>query len=122
MILEHFPNAVQESFLLIELADLAADPATSSYRGHQEYGELSGRETFDRSAWDAGYLDHDVDGQQIPLPPDARLVSRWLNGKILVVAKGSIWNGESGTYDGRHNNLSATQIREGIEAVQARRR
>ena len=120
MVLQHFPDAVQESFLLIELAALPADPVTSVYRDSQEYGELPGGEVFPRSAWDAGYLDHDEEGREIPLPEDARLVSRWLNGKILVVAKGSIWNGDPGTYDGRHNDLTAAQIRERIEAALSR--
>ena len=48
MVLQHFPDAVQESFLLIELADLPADPVTSVYRDSQEYGELPGGEVFPR--------------------------------------------------------------------------
>lgn len=122
MILEHFPDAVQESFLLIELANLAPDPVTSVYEGSQEYGELPDGRTFDRSAWDAGYLDHDVNGLGTPVPDNARLVVRWLNGKILVVAKGSMWNGTPATYNGNHNDLSASQIRQTIETALAQRR
>lgn len=117
MTLEHIPQHARESFLLIELEPLAADPVGSSGPLSQELVEIPGRGYLSREVWDRGYLGHDADGNEIPLPGDARLVQRWLGGKILLVAKGSIWNGIPGTYDARHNTLSSEQIRAFIEGV-----
>lgn len=116
MILEHFPDRVQESFLLIELATLEANPVTGVYRDSQEYVEVPGYDCFERSVWDAGYIGYDEDGREIPIPEDARLVERWLSGKILVVAKGSRWNSSPRTYDGRHAQMRSDEIRDAIES------
>jgi hypothetical protein len=40
---------------------------------------------------------------------------RWLQGKVLLVAKGSLWNSVPATYDGRHNGMTAAEIRRTIE-------
>lgn len=117
MTLEHFPDRPQESFLLIDLKPLAAHYASDPYRDHQELVEIPGQGYFERSVWDAGYIDHDEFGREVPLPDDARLVSRWLKGKILVVAKGSLWNSTSRTYDGRHTGMTAADIRALIEGA-----
>lgn len=117
MILEHFPEQVRESFMLIELAPLQADPADPTAVQSQELVEIPGRGYRSREVWDRGYLGHDDDGREIPLPAGSRLVARWLGGKILLVAKGSIWNSIPGTYDARHNTLSSEQIRAFIEGA-----
>jgi hypothetical protein len=57
----------------------------------------------------------DENGDEIPVPDDARLTVRWLRGKVLLVAKGSLWNGDPAAYDGRHNGMTAAQIRITIE-------
>jgi hypothetical protein len=68
-----------------------------------------------RLIWDRGFLDHDENGDEIPIPRHARLTVRWLQGKVLLVAKGSLWNSDPATYDGRHNGMTAAQIRSTIE-------
>lgn len=127
--LERIEEAVQESFLLLELDDLSPSGAyeadddddedgTSRFiieHGSEELLEVAPGEYVERGVWDRGYLGHDAQGRERPLPRSARLVVRWLRGKILLVAKGSLWNGDSGTYDGRHNRASSTAIRNVIE-------
>lgn len=116
MVAEYFPQAELESFLLIELEQLdALEEKTPSSEPRQEFLELTEKGYVDRSIWDQGFLEIDENGDEIPLPDDARLVTRWLQGKILLVAKGSIWNGDPTTYDGRHNNMSSAQIQAAIE-------
>lgn len=70
---------------------------------------------MERYVWDAGHFGYDEDEGEIPLPDEARLVVRWFNGKVLFVSKGSMWNGTPATYDGRHDSMSAAEIRAIIE-------
>ena len=126
--MERIESDPGESFLLLELDEL---PPSGVYardededkepdvpqgdRGKEELLELSPGEYVDRSIWDRGFLSYDDDGRERPLPRTARIVVRWFRGQILLVAKGSLWNGDSGTYDGRHNRMSANTIRRIIE-------
>lgn len=119
--LEVIESEPGESFLLLELGAL---PRMTNYEpsegldadirerllGSEELLELTPGEYFDRSLWDEN---EGPDGE--PLPDSARLVVRWMRGKILFVAKGSRWNGSSRTYRGIHNGMSATDIRSLIE-------
>ena len=77
--------------------------------------ELAPSEYVERYVWDQGHLGYDESSREIPLPDDARLMTRWFDGKILFVTKGSMWNGTPATYDGRHDTMSAEQIRAMIE-------
>jgi hypothetical protein len=114
--LEYFPAAPHQSFLLLELDGLVASGVNNYSSDHKEEVVEYPRGTYlNRDLWERGYLRHDENGREIPLPPESRLVTRWLDGKILIVAKGSLWNGDAGTYDGRHNAMTAFQIREIIE-------
>ena len=125
LILEHVEREPSESFLLLELADLAPsgvyayDDEEAQDRGRrrrrEELVELSQGNYVERSVWDQGHLGYDRDGSEIPLPAEARLIFRWFNGKMLFVTKGSMWNGTPATYDGRHDNMSAEDIRSAIE-------
>lgn len=122
LILEYIPESPIDSFLLLELARL--EP--SGVYGHRESGramfseelaELSPRMYVDRAVMDAGYVGHDENGREIPLPHETRLVTRWFRGKILIVAKRSIWNGNPQTYDGRHNTMTSAEIKSLITEV-----
>ena len=68
-----------------------------------------------RSLWDEGNLGYDERGRELPLPKEARLVIRWFGGGVLIVAKGSIWNGIAATYDGRHDRMTPAEVREAIQ-------
>lgn len=110
--LEVFGDAPLESFLLLELDDL---PSTGIERGQpgvsEEVFQHPPGSYVSRQVMDIGYLGHDRDGNEIPLPREGRAGTRWLSGKMLIVAKASIWNGDTGTYDGRHANMTSHAIR-----------
>jgi len=122
-------DSAGNSFLLLELDNLDpsgvydTDENESDGDNDAEHAELSSEEVLEvapadyvsRDVWDRGFLDHDETGDEIPIPDDARLAVRWLKGKVLLVAKGSLWNGDPATYDGRHNGMTAAQIRRTIE-------
>lgn len=120
LILEHFPYRPQESFLLLDLEPLAPTGVYDRNRGSEELVDVPGRGYLSREVWDRGYLGYDEYERELPIPEDARLVTRWLEGKILLVANGSLWNSTPATYDGRHNHMSATEIRQMIERALAR--
>jgi len=121
-------DSAGNSFLLLELDNLDPsgvygtdenEPDRNSDAEHAEQSseelvEVAPAEYVSRDVWDRGFLDHDENGDEIPIP-DARLTVRWLKGKVLLVAKGSLWNGDPATYDGRHNGMTAAQIRTTIE-------
>jgi hypothetical protein len=113
---EHFPAAPINTFLLLELADLQPSGVYGEHhRPSEELVELTPGQYVERGVWDDGYYGHDERGREIPLPDDSRLIVRWFSGKILFVAKGSLWNGTPATYRGQHNNMTSTQIRQAIE-------
>jgi len=123
--LERIQEAPGESFLLLELGELPtaraierdtdeSDSVSRRLRLCEDLVEANG-EYFDRMVWEQGYLEHDEYGREIPLPDNTRTVSRWLGGKVLFVAKGSMWNGTPRTYDGRHNTMAANDTRRVIE-------
>lgn len=125
LVLEWIDRDPAQSFYLLELDELGlsgAYPEDEDGEGRtrrlasEEYVETADGAVYGRSAWD----DNETpDGR--PLPGDAKLVVRFLRGKVLFVTKGSIWNGNPGTYDGRHSNMTSARIREIIETVIARR-
>ena len=118
--LEHFPETPLESFLLLELGELKPSGIYEELAGpKEELVEVDG-EYVERSHWDEGTIGEDEDGDPLPLPDDARLVTRFLSGKILVVSTGSIWNSVPATYDGRHSRMEASEIRRQISDVLAR--
>jgi len=134
LVLERIAEAPAESFLLLELAPLkpsgvypprddsdSDDTVARRLRHFEEVLELSAGDYVERGVWDDGHLGHDENGYEIPLPDTARLVVRWMSGKVLFVCKGSLWNGTPATYDGRHNRMTVQEIRELIERSLAAR-
>jgi hypothetical protein len=119
--LERIDLAPAESFLILELDELRPSGVYERRddgryeRSSEELVEIEAGEYLDREIWDRGFLDIDEDGREVPIPRSARLMVRWFRGKVLIVVKGSLWNGTAATYDGRHNKMSAAQIREVIE-------
>lgn len=134
---ERVVGAPGNSFLLLELDQL---PLTDVYeddpdeveedglgirgrileRGQEEVVEISPGHYVDRSVWDHGSLGYDEDGREVPIPQGARLVVRFLRGKVLFAAKASLWNRDPTTYDGRHSNMTPDEVREAIERSIAR--
>jgi serine/threonine-protein kinase len=121
LIVQRLPQAHGQSFALLELDTLQPSGVYEPIEEgplsrREELVEVGPREYLERSVWDQGFLDYDQSGYEIPLPEDARLLVRWFNGKILFVSKGSLWNGTSGTYDGRHDRMGTAGIQSVIEA------
>jgi hypothetical protein len=121
-------DSAGNSFLLLELDELNpsgvydtdtnetdGDNADRADLSSEELLELAPADYVSRDVWDRGVLGHDENGDEIAIPDDARLAVRWLKGKVLLVAKGSLWNGDPATYDGRHNGMTASEIRRIIE-------
>ena len=121
MTLEYVEAAPAESFIIVELDRLERsdvyeiDGDACGERRSEELVELSPGLYVERAIWDAGYSGQDKTGRDLPLPSEARLVHRLFDGRLMLVTKGSIWNGSPGTYDGRHDRWSNGQIRMFIE-------
>lgn len=130
LVLERFPDALAESFFILEaepldLADVEGEDfldeerdavlSRRRTRGSEEILELAPRHYVPRSVWDDGNLGIDSNGDKIPLPSGARVVVRWLNGRFMFLSTGSLWNGVPATYDGRHDRLTTSAIRAQIQ-------
>lgn len=120
LIIERIDADPAESFVLLELDRLDTSGAYTEERnegmretGIEEVLEIDGR-YYSRDGVDDGYY-RDENGRERDLPERWRIVVRFLKGQILIVVKGSIWNGASGTYNGMHNTMGADQIRGAIE-------
>ena len=119
--LEHFPESPWNSFFLLETAPLKPSGVYERHpRPYEELLELPGGEYVERSCLDAGYIGHDESGDEIPIPDPHRLVTRFFSGKFLMVAKASLWNQDSATYDGRHSQMTPAAIRGVIAAATGR--
>lgn len=114
---EFIESSPHDSFLLLHLSELKPSGVYENAENYEELLDLGDGEYVERSVWDQGYHGHDERGYELPLPKSARLVIRWFGGKILFVAKGTLWNGSTRTYDGVHNRLTAAEIKAGIERV-----
>lgn len=116
-----------ESFLLLELAHLeptgAYDEEYSrrlAERGDEEVIDLGGARYVRRDGSDDGVY-FDEHGTERDLPDNHRQVMRFLGGSIMLVTKGSIWNGLSATYDGRHSRMSVEQLQDLVQNLITRR-
>jgi serine/threonine-protein kinase len=83
----------------------------------EELLELPGGKLVKHSILDHGYYGHDERGIEKPIPRPWRSISRYFAGKFLLVCKASAWNLTPATYDARHNQMTAAQIRAMIEAA-----
>lgn len=118
--LEYVATQPAESFLIVELEPLelsgiyGADPDVPRRR-QEELVELAAGDYAERWTWDAGYVEHDGDGREVPLPADARVLKRILDGRMMLVNKIGVWSSVGAHYDGRHDRLTNQQIRDLIE-------
>ena len=83
----------------------------------EELTELPDGQYRERSAWDSGVVGHDENDHEIPLPKGSRLVVRFFKGSFVFFAKGSLYNKNTGTTDGRHDKVTAAQFRTHIKEV-----
>ncbi|WP_315927490.1 hypothetical protein [Mesorhizobium sp. SP-1A] len=122
LVLERIASDPAESFLMLELDDLEPsgsnqkDRERSTLRRQEEAIEVGRGKYVGRAAYEDGYFVDDR-GYERELPEDARPVLRLLNGQIMLVTKGSIWNGSSRTYSGLHDGMTTPQIRAVIQQI-----
>jgi serine/threonine-protein kinase len=113
---EHLSDSPWNSFFLVETRPLEA---SGVYGGdettYEEVLEVAPGKYVSRGHLDEGHMGYDEEGREIPLPEGNRLVCRYMTGRFLIVAKASLWNLVSATYDGRHDSMSAAEIRRQIE-------
>ena len=84
----------------------------------EELLEVSPGNYMDRSYWEAYNLGEDENGYTIPLPPEARVITRKFNGGAFVIfSKFSLYNSVPSTYDARHNRMNDKEFRQYVEAI-----
>lgn len=106
------------SYFRIETNELEPSGVYDSLTfNHEELTELRPKEYVDLISWDHGVYGYDEYGDELPLPRNARPVSRYFRGAFVIFAKGSLYNFNTRTYDARHNKMSATGFRKHIESV-----
>ncbi|WP_153556474.1 hypothetical protein [Roseimaritima sediminicola] len=113
---EIFPDNMEFSYFRIDCDDLAPSGVCDELAfDHEELVQLDDGTYLDRSLWDRGYMSHDPDGNEIPFPGTARIVTRHIKGSFVIFCKASAYNADSSTYDGRHSKMSAPDFRTYIE-------
>lgn len=128
MTLEYIADEPAESFIIIDLDELSPSGVYSREAHDDDSEENEEREQLseevlelnpgvhvDRSVLDVGFLGHDENGDEIPVPDHARLVVRMFRGRLMLVTKGSLWNGAPHTYGGQQNRMTNEQIRSLLE-------
>ena len=100
-----------QSFLMLELDDLPPAVARDDERAErarawrqEELLDLGGGDYVER-----GSVDEEA------IPDTARNVVRLFNGQVMLVTKGSIWNGASVTYSGVHDTETHSEVRKVIQ-------
>lgn len=112
---EYFPESPWNSFFLMETKPLLPCGVYDNNSEYEEVCEISPGEYVDINHYETGVLGYDEDHNEIKIPENSRRVSRRMKGKFLIVAKTSFWNMDTSTYDGRHDIMSASEIRNIIQ-------
>lgn len=112
---EYIENAPIESFFLLELRQMQPTGLYETVDGYSEQVARIDGEDYDYGVMEHGVWQHDEDGNEVPVPEDAKTVLRLLSGKLLIVSQGSMWNHTNSNWNGRHNAMTADEIRSVIE-------
>lgn len=105
-----FGNNYEWAYFRLELNKLEPSGIYPDMDGYssEELTELSPGVYVDRFYLDEGYYN----GEK--LPEGTRCVSRYFEGTFVIFAKGSIYNRNAGTYDGRQNRMTDKEFYEMI--------
>ena len=115
---EHISGSPVNSFFVLSTQEIQPSGVYHEMSGqYEELLELPDGEYRNRSALDEGHLGYDKSDAEIPIPDPHRLIIRFLSGAFLIVAKRSLWNRTTATYDGRHAEMTPIQIRQQIESA-----
>jgi hypothetical protein len=99
------------AYFRLEMRDLAPSGIYEHLSfDREELLELRPGHYVDRSGWDVGAVEYDDDGNPLPLPAKARVVTRRFCGSLLMVAKASTYNALD-KYDGLHAKLTSDEFR-----------
>lgn len=109
LIFESFPNNSDWNYFRLETEKLEQLVEHSSEINEEAFTEIEPLKYTDLECY--GYNDFNGDR----LPKTARCIRRILNGTFLICLKTSVYNHDSTTYDGRHNNMSTDEFRDYIE-------
>ena len=113
---EFIGKSIEWAYFRLEVGGLAPSGVYETLdSAYEELTELTKGNYGSRSVIDEGHDGYDEDGNEKPLPEEARLVVRVLEGSFLVVAKASPYNMTNSTYDGRHDKMSAAEFRSYME-------
>jgi hypothetical protein len=114
--LEIFPTDFEWSYFRIETNKLSSSGVYEDLDGnYEEVVELEPFRYVDRSGWDEGRLGYDENGDEIPLPKNARLLMRYLQGSFVIFPKASRYNMTSSTYDARHDKMNYEEFKRHIK-------
>lgn len=116
LIFESIDPDLEWNYFRLELLQLAAsgvygDDGDEAF--DEELCELNSGNYVHRHYWDEGEYDDER------LPSSARPLIRILKGSIVIFKKSSIYNGNSMTYDARHETMGAERFKEHILAAYA---
>lgn len=111
---EYIEKAPIESFFLLDLKGMRSSGLYDEVRAKEQVVRVDGAD-YDYSIAEHGVFEHDEDGNEVRLPEDAKKVLRLLDGKLLIVSKGSMWNHSDVTWAGIHANKSPAEVRADIE-------
>jgi serine/threonine-protein kinase len=117
---EYFPGFPSLSYFRIEADLLKPVGGIEPDAMYERLTEISPGEYREAWVWDSGCLGCDESGAEIPLPDDARKISRYFRGSFAVFAKGSLYNRLSDpcdAYDANHHKLGAKDFREFISTL-----
>lgn len=116
LVLERLASDPAQSFLMLELGELA--PAIPRDEERDERIRLQRQEEL----LDLGGADYVERGSidEEDRPDGARKVTRLFDGQIMLVTKGSIWNGTSQTYNGIHDTGTHSDVRSVIQGISDR--
>lgn len=116
LIFEAFPGFSEWSYFRLETYELGPSGVYGSVTNYEELLELDPAKYLDRTIYDGGNLGLNEDGDPIPLPRGARIVTRRFKGSYVVFAKASHYN-EIDNYRGDHNKYSSDEFRDQIERI-----
>ncbi len=115
MLFQSFNAPYEWAYFRIELKPLNPSGVYKNYNDvREELTEITRMHYVDRTYWDAGFYGHDEVGNELPLPKESRVITRWFSGSLVIFAKASTYNALGDTYDGRHSKMSAEEFREYI--------
>lgn len=99
-------NDLPWGYFMLDTGGLPATGIAEVYKGMEYLCELASGEYVPSSEYErsgqGGKRYHQ----------DCRIVSRYTHGKFLIVAKSSVYNRISSTYDARHNKMTHTEFKD----------